>query len=77
MATDNIYDAKAAETQANPGTNVNAFIIRAAMDNCIRHVVYEFAGNLPSLLEFKNSANATHFDFSRLSAARLHSTPRG
>ena len=60
MPAGDVDDAQAAESQANSRADEDAFIVRAAMDDGFRHAVHELFGDLASLVEFKNAANAAH-----------------
>jgi hypothetical protein len=63
VTTFNIDDAEAPESKSDPRTQVDAFIIWAAMDHRLGHLVNEAVGNLPALLEFIDSANPAHSGF--------------
>jgi hypothetical protein len=56
-----VNDAETPESQTYATADEDAFVIRSAMDDCLRHAMHELAWNLALLIEFKYSANAAHF----------------
>src|SRR5277367_244968 len=66
-----IDDAQAPKTQPDARSRVNPFVIRASMNNCLRHPADEIFRDLSRRLIFENAAYSTHKLMSRASSLRL------
>jgi hypothetical protein len=60
MAPGNIDDAESPEAKSDAGRSVDAFVIRAAMNDGLRHSMDGVARYFMVLIEFKKAANAAH-----------------
>jgi hypothetical protein len=63
MTTGYVDDAESPKTKSDAGCNVDALVIRATMNDRLRHALDDAAGDFALLIEFEHAANAAHILF--------------